>query len=148
VSHNDLAFVRETVRLLEDVGIRVLIFGGWAEELLGLASPRQHHDLDLLYPANDFSLVDALFAAKSGLTEIRAKRLPHKRAFLRRGIMTELILVCSSPTGVYFTDFTNKNRYQWPCDLVGREVDEIRVASAESVLGYRADYRRIHGTRR
>jgi len=33
MSGNDLAFVRETMRLLEDAGIRAWLFGGWAEEL-------------------------------------------------------------------------------------------------------------------
>lgn len=97
VSENDLTFVRETMQLLEDGGVRTWLFGGWAEELLGLVPPRQHHDLDLVYPAGDFATVDALLPSSDELAEIKAKHLAHKRAFLRHGIMTELILVGPAP---------------------------------------------------
>jgi len=41
--------------LLEDAGTEARLFGGRAEELLGLAPPHRHHDVDLLYPAADFT---------------------------------------------------------------------------------------------
>src|SRR6266704_1683683 len=40
---------------LESAGIGTWLFGGQAEELLGLAPPREHYDADQLYPAADFS---------------------------------------------------------------------------------------------
>lgn len=90
---NDLRFMRETVGLLETAGIAVWVFGGWAEELLGLAAPRPHQDLDLIYPAGSFALLDAVLMAGCGLAKITARRLPHERAFTRQSVMIELILV-------------------------------------------------------
>lgn len=90
---NDRAFVRDTMSRLQDAGIKTWLFGGWAEELLGLRSPRDHHDLDLLYPATDFEHVDAFIARDGRLAEITAKRFAHKRASLSEDIMVELLLV-------------------------------------------------------
>jgi hypothetical protein len=146
VSGNDLAFVRQTMRLLEDAGIRTWLFGGWAEEVLGLSRPRAHHDLDLLYLAGDFAAVDALLAARGELAAIPAKRLPHKRAFLRLGIMTELILVRPHPGPAYITRFRDQVRYQWPADLLTVNVNGLRVASAGALRRYRADHHHIHAT--
>ena len=56
---NDAAFVERAVGLLASRGIETWIFGGWGEELRGLIKPREHVDLDLLYPAEDWSTVDA-----------------------------------------------------------------------------------------
>ena len=41
-------------------GSSTWVFGGWGEELRGLCPPREHADLDLLYPARDWERVDAL----------------------------------------------------------------------------------------
>lgn len=149
MSGNDLAFVRQTMQLLEDAGIRTWLFGGWAEEVLGLIPPRRHHDLDLLYPAGDFAVVDALLAAGGEMAEIPAKRLPHKRAFLRLSIMTELILVRPAPGPSYTTVFQDQLRYTWPSDLLDAETSGLRVASADAVQRYRSDHGHIHaaGTR-
>ena len=144
MSGNDLAFVRETMQLLEGAGIRTWLFGGWAEEILGLSRPRAHHDLDLLYLAGDFAAVDAMLAARDELAEIPAKRLPHKRAFVRLGIMTELILVRPHPGPAYITCFRDQVRYQWPADLLTANESGLRVASADAVRRYRADHHRIH----
>lgn len=115
---NDLRFVRETARLLEGAGIVVWVFGGWAEELLSLAEPRLHKDLDLLYPADGFAVADAVLMAGCGPAEITAKRLAHKRAFTRQAVMTELILVRPAGEG-YVTDFRGQLTYQWPGDVLG-----------------------------
>lgn len=148
MSRNDLAFVRETMQLLQDAAIETWLFGGWAEEVLGLVPPRRHHNLDLLYPARDFTAVDALLAAGPGLAEIAAKRLPHKRAFLRLGIMTELILVRIVPGSAYVTCFWDQIHYQWPADLLTAETDGLRVASADAIRQYRADHDRIRAMSR
>lgn len=90
---------------LQAAGVRVWLFGGWAEELLGLRRPSEHRDIDLLYPAADFALADAFMAADGRVTEITAKRFPHKRAFLSDDIMVELILAQPASSGGYFTCF-------------------------------------------
>jgi hypothetical protein len=149
VSENDLAFVRGVVGALEQADVRAWIFGGWAEELLELTRPRSHHDLDLLYPAQNFDQVDVLLAGAADLSEITAKRLPHKRAFLREGVMTELILVRSLPGPTYVTDFWGRVRYQWPTDvLVFGDVAGLRVASPAAVQRYRAEHGMIHAASR
>jgi hypothetical protein len=142
----DLTFVHETVRLLQNAGISTWLFGGWAEELLGLVPPRPHHGLDLLYPADDFALVDALLVASDDLAEITEKHLLHKRAFARLGIMTELILVRSPPGAGHSTDFSNQTRYQWPDNLLAGAAHGLRLASPEALWQYRADHRVIHRT--
>lgn len=39
VSENDLAFVRQTMRLLDDAGVRTWLFGGWIMTELILVRP-------------------------------------------------------------------------------------------------------------
>ncbi len=120
---NDLVFVRETMSRLDAAGVRTWLFGGWAEELLGLTTPREHHDVDLLYPAADFSLADTFIAAHGRLLEITQKRHAHKRAFLRQGIMIELTLV-GAVAADFTTEFWGENSYVWPADLLGFEATD------------------------
>lgn len=133
---NDLAFVQRVVEELEADDIVTWVFGGWAEELLGLAPPRSHHDVDLLCPARDFEQVDT-FIANGTYDEIAAKRLAHKRAFEVDGVMVELFLVHGTE-GSYYTEFWGTTRYDWPADVLGPRLDDVRVASARAVAGYRA----------
>lgn len=146
VSGNDLEFVRGTVGSLAEAGVAVWLFGGWAEELAGMTSRRPHHDLDLLYPADSFHRLDALLATDEGLSEINAKRFTHKRAFVRLGVMTELILVHCGPGPTYVTEFWGRVRYEWPADLLAAgEIAGLRVASRAALRRYRADHDLIHG---
>ncbi|TDW97679.1 hypothetical protein EV647_2366 [Kribbella sp. VKM Ac-2566] len=138
VRRNDLGFVRYVVGRLEGAGVRAWVFGGWAAELLGLSAPRAHGDVDLLYPADGFAVVDE-FLARGDVQEIEAKRFPHKRAFEIDGIMVELFLVQTDETGS-FTDFWGVARHDWPADVFAVEVDGLRVASAMAVTGYRAGW--------
>jgi hypothetical protein len=110
----------------------------------GLAGPRPHHDLDLLYPAEDFTAVDALMADGWGLAEITAKRLAHKRAFVRHGVMAELILVRAAGRS-FVTRFRDEVTYTWPDDLLTGHAAGLRVASRSAIMRYRADHARIHG---
>ena len=57
---NDLAFVERADGLLAQDGVETWVFGGWGEELRGLIRPREHADLDLLYPAESWDDVDEL----------------------------------------------------------------------------------------
>lgn len=133
---NDLLFVRRVVADLEGAGIVTWLFGGWAEELVGLSLPRPHHDVDLLYPARDFELVDA-FLSDSTMDEIAAKRFPHKRAFETDGLMVELFLV-QGAEGTYYTDFWGATRHDWPDNVLGVQAGGLRVASATALVDYRA----------
>lgn len=135
---NDLPFVRRVVADLEGAGVLTWLFGGWAEELIGLCLPRPHHDVDLLYPAQGFGVVDA-FLAQRTVDEITAKRFPHKRAFEADGIMVELFLVQGAESR-YYTDFWGLTRHDWPDNVLGVQAGGLRVASAMALVDYRAKH--------
>jgi hypothetical protein len=136
---NDLRFVERVLALLADEGIAAWVFGGWAEELLGLAKPRRHADLDLLVAADDRRAVDRLLER---LDEIPAKRLDHKRAFVLDGVMVELFLVRRDDEGL-FTSFWGVRR-PWPGDALDDD-RPLPVASAAAVAGYRTRHPRRLG---
>ncbi len=140
---NDLSFVRGVIADLAAAGVEVWLFGGWAEELLGMIAPRAHHDVDLLYPAPDFHKVDGFLVADNAAIEIAAKHLPHKRAFLRHGIMIEIVLVQGDSRTGYYSTIWESNRNDWPADLLDGQVQGLRVASANSLINYRRDYDRL-----
>lgn len=135
---NDRNFVARVTALLAEAGINTWIFGGWAEELRGLVPPRDHADLDLLCPADDFSTVDA-FLATERVSEILLKRFPHKRAFEFEGIRVELFLVQKDETG-HYTNFWGSIRYDWPADIFDSPVNGINVASSTSLIDFRKTY--------
>jgi hypothetical protein len=43
---NTIELVRRAVSDLRDAGFTVAVFGGWAEELLGVCAPRIHKDIE------------------------------------------------------------------------------------------------------
>jgi hypothetical protein len=131
---NDLEFVLHVVDRLRSEGICTWVCGGWAEELRGLALPRPHLDVDLLYPARDWSRVDGL-----ELDWIPGKRAHAKRAFVLDGVLVELILVERDKRGW----FTQKPRYRhdWPDDVFATR-GRLPVASTTALAGYRRAYRR------
>lgn len=135
------ATVSDVMSLLADHGVRCALFGGWAKELLGLRAPGPHRDIDLVHEGNDFSAVDRLLdASPDDLRQVREKRFHHKRAFLYRDVLCEILLVQSSG-GVPFTWFWGDTRFVWhaplladaPVLIVGRAVD---VVSPHNLLKY------------
>jgi Aminoglycoside-2''-adenylyltransferase len=128
----DLALVLAAADLLESYGARTWVFGGWAEELRGLAPPRDHRDVDLLYPAPRFDRLDAL-----DLRWIEPKRLAHKRAFVLDETMVEVFLVQRDADG-WFTEFA-RVRHHWPPNVFAAS-GRLRVASAAALIGFRAAY--------
>lgn len=136
---NDLPFAMRVVEMLAEGGLRVWLFGGWAEELRGLSPPRRHRDVDLLYPAPDFDRLDAFFLA-SRLDEVGDDR-SYARAFQIEGIAVELLLVGRDTEG-WFTDF-RRGRHRWPADVFDRGAWPP-VASEAALAGYRAAYASLH----
>src|SRR3990172_4359197 len=140
---NDRKYLRDVLRTLQDRQVAVCLFGGWAEELHGLSSPRTHADVDLLYPASDFRQIDTLFQSKTDWHEIVMKRFPHKRAATVKGIMVEFILIQQDEKG-NFTRFFDRLRFDWPEDTLRNVVslDGITVnAASKAAL---QEYRRTH----
>jgi aminoglycoside-2''-adenylyltransferase len=134
---NDLAFVRRVLSVVDENGCDAWVFGGWAEELLGVSAAREHGDVDLLHPAQSFASVDAFLRRDHRVAEIAAKRFPHKRAFDLDGVMVELILVRRDNASRY-TNVWGTSRHDWPDDVLDVRVSGMRVASPAAVDGFRA----------
>ena len=130
---NDLAFVERAVSLLASKGVDAWVFGGWAEELRGLIKPREHVDLDLLYPAEDWSIVDNLY-----LDWIEGKRFDWKRAFKLEDVTVELFLVQYDARG-WFTQL-ERRRHNWPANVFAGS-GRVPVVSTAALAGYRHSYR-------
>lgn len=120
---------------LRSHGVDTWLFGGWATELRGMTATRPHHDVDLLYPAENFDRVDELLRS---LDEITAKRFPHKRAFDRDGVMVELLLVQSAGSARY-TCFWNSHRYDWADDVF----PDDHIVGANALADFRSNHDRI-----
>ena len=130
---NDLSFVERAVSLLASKGVDTWVFGGWGEELRGLIKPREHADLDLLYPAEDWSIVDNLY-----LDWIEGKRFDWKRAFKLEEITVELFLVQYDARGWYTQ--LERRRHNWPANVFAG-TGRTPVASTAALAGYRHSYR-------
>jgi hypothetical protein len=130
---NDLKFVDRAVSLLSSKGVDTWVFGGWGEELRGLIKPREHADVDLLYPARDWRVVDDLY-----LDWVDAKRFPWKRAFMLEGIMVELFLARHDARGWYTQ--LERRRHDWP-ENVFSATGRIPVVSTAALAGSRHSYR-------
>jgi hypothetical protein len=127
----DVCFVERAQTLLRSQGIETWVFGGWAEELRGLIKPRDHVDLDLLYPAPGWNRVDRL-----DLDWIEGKRFPWKRAFVLEGTMIELFLV--QRDGWYTR--LQRRVHRWPADTLASN-GHLRVASQAALGSFRHSYR-------
>jgi hypothetical protein len=130
---NDRAFVERAVLMLASRGVDAWVSGGWGEEIRGLIKPREHVDLDLLYPAEDWTIVDGL-----SLDWIEGKRFDWKRAFRLDGVMVELFLVQYDAAG-WYTQLARR-RHNWPANVFAGS-GRVPVASTAALAGYRHSYR-------
>jgi len=146
VGLNDLDLLALVVDRLEAAGAGLLVFGGWANELLRLSPPRPHADIDLLLPAASFARVDPfLAAAANAAEEIRAKRFAHKRAFRLNGVTIEITLVehdCDGPVTLFWGDIP----FRWLVPLGQAEpassvVRPLPVVTRETLTHYRRFHR-------
>ncbi|MGO4569953.1 hypothetical protein AB4Z52_34215 [Rhizobium sp. 2YAF20] len=74
-------------------GIICDLFGGWAEEVLGLREPSAHSDIDMVYRSETFKEFDAKLQDVPEFEEVPLKRFRHKRAFRYYGTLCEITLV-------------------------------------------------------
>lgn len=148
---NNLQLVHTIVQRLQDGGIKTVIFGGWAEELAGEIDPREHHDIDLLYYATDFAVLDEFLVHNHDLIAIDAKRFPHKRAFRCPKIMVELMLA-QPDTGNIITNFWNEYTLSWPdfvpINVAVSELGTLRITPPAVIDFYRQHSAEINKIRR
>lgn len=138
----DLQLLRFVYSKLDQFGLVVLVFGGWAEEPQGIVAPRLHRDIDLLLLDPDQALLDQFLDASR---EIPQKRSSHKRALEVDGTLVELFLA-RKEGGTYVTWFWDEVRWMWPLDLM-ETVANLRVASREALAGYRSNWAAIQAVR-
>jgi hypothetical protein len=140
---NALPLVRRVVEELRTAGFRPQVFGGWAEELHGVISPRPHSDIDLLLVDPALDRLDQ-FLARRG--EIVAKRFSHKPAYVVDGMMVELFLVERCADG-YTTTFFGSMRWPWPDLAAPATVASLPLATTEALSMYRANHGAIDAFR-
>lgn len=138
---NSFDLVRTVVADLSAAGLGPLVFGGWAEELLGVTPLRTHSDIDLLVVA-EAPAVDVFVSQRQ---EIVQKRFSHKRAYVEDGVLVELFLVARHE-GVETTTFWDTRRWTWP-PLEPVMVNGLPVAPAAAVAAYRTHYGDIASAR-
>jgi hypothetical protein len=140
---NVLPFLRRVVQELHTAGFRPLVFGGWAEELYGSVSQRQHRDIDLLLVDPVLDDLDQFLAQRA---EIVRKRFSHKRAYVVEGVLVELLLVESSADG-YTTTFFGTRHWRWPDLTAPVTVTGLPLAPAEALAMYRTNHAAINAAR-
>jgi len=114
MTYTTAALAVTILKRLENLGVRCLLSGGWAEEALGLVAPRPHRDVDLLLAADSFAILDRLFG--DVLMEIPLKRFAHKRAFLFEASLVEVVLAQRSGDRVV-TLFWGDVPFEWNLPL-------------------------------
>ncbi|MGA7172998.1 MAG: hypothetical protein WCB86_04635 [Candidatus Dormiibacterota bacterium] len=138
----DLRLLRLVGSQLEQAGVSVLVFGGWAEELLGVLPPRLHRDIDLLLLGPVQALLAKFLDASGAIPE---KRSSQKRALEVEGTLVELFLA-RKEGGTYVTLFWDEVRWRWPVNLA-ESVSGLRVASREALAGYRLNWATLQAAR-
>ncbi len=140
MAENTIQLLVDVINTLTNAHIKTWLFGGWAEELSGLRPRGPHRDIDLLYPAHSFELLDKFLQTHSDAEEIRLKRFSHKRAFRWHDILVEVFLVRPEPKGL-ITDFFGIHRFAWPQDTLTHTVllpcGEYPLASPAALRFYR-----------
>ncbi len=141
---NTLATVSDVMSRLVDGGAECFLFGGWAEELLGLRPPGPHRDIDLVHCGVNFAAIERLLAARSDLfAEVPAKRFAHKRAFVHDGVLCEVLLVRNADHAP-FTFFWGDTRFAWHVPLLETRPIQMdgaafRVVSRDNLGKYRQE---------
>ncbi|ARO32676.1 hypothetical protein NXC14_PA00411 (plasmid) [Rhizobium sp. NXC14] len=132
--------VAAVIAKLRSSGMTCDLFGGWAEEVLGLREPFAHSDIDMLYRSETFEELDTKLREIPEFEEVPLKRFRHKRAFRFYGTLCEITLVQEREGP--FTLFWGDVPFQWDNPLlhgvlvvVGME--PISVVSANNLKRYR-----------
>ena len=145
---NSVHFLCSTLDRFQHAGIALWTFGGWAEELWQRIPARTHNDIDFLYPAASFELLDNIIATESFLfSKIPEKHFSHKRAILSGGVMLEFLLVQTSAPTFVTSFFDGHYRLQWPADTFDHSLavgqKRVAVASRAALMHYRRNHMAI-----
>ncbi|MFK3781727.1 nucleotidyltransferase domain-containing protein [Agrobacterium sp. NPDC089420] len=132
--------VATVIAKLGSSGIICDLFGGWAEEVLGLREPSAHRDIDMLYRNETFEELDSKLRDIPEFEEVPLKRFRHKRAFRFHGTLCEITLVQDGEGP--FTLFWGDVPFRWDTPLLHEDLMEvggraITVVSADNIKRYR-----------
>jgi hypothetical protein len=139
-----LEWVLQELASLAAHGLRPILFGGWAKQLLGRWPGGPHQDLDVLVRAQRIEELDAYLAARRA-QPFSPKRHPHKRGYLLAGTLVELFLV-SQQGDELVTDFYGGYRRVWPAPISSELVvsgQPIELATPATILAYERDHRHV-----
>ncbi len=146
MAENTLGLVAEVIKTLADAHIKTWLFGGWAEELLEIRPAGLHKDIDLLYPAQDFDLLDNFLQTQTDMSEVLSKRFGHKRAFQWRTVLVEVFLVRSEAAG-FATNFFDTYQFAWPQDTFSASAQsfgrQYLTASSAALRHYREQHENV-----
>lgn len=139
---NTTATLAAVLGQLRASGLPCDVFGGWAEELLGIRSAWQHKDIDLIYRGDSFAAFDKI---NDDFRPVPLKRFRHKRAFMFHTTLCEIILVHDAdtrPVTMYWGDVP----FHWDQPLLQDGVvklcdEPVSIVSAANL----AKHRRLHG---
>jgi hypothetical protein len=137
---------------LSENGVECDLFGGWAEEVLGLCPPRPHADIDLVYRGADFSVIDVLLISHApDLDEVTGKRFSHKRAFRFKGVVCEILLV-QDWQHQPFTLFWGDVLFGWNTPFLHPSKGylagvPVSVVHQDNLRKYRADFQSLQNHR-
>lgn len=139
---NTIETLAALLRHIRVQGLSCDVFGGWAEELLGLREPWDHRDIDLAYQGDSLAAFDAI---TSGFSPVPLKRFHHKRAFLFRDVLCEILLIQdaeSRPVTHYWGDVP----FYWDQPLLHPDAvdvygESVTVVSPENLRRHRHQHR-------
>lgn len=144
--NNTKSKLLEIVTRLENEGLKIVIFGGWAAELQKIEKVRPHSDIDLLILDKDFNRLVGFINRNEW--EI-VKSYSHKKAFMFDGIMVEVFLV-RIDDNEFTTEFTGEEKsviFHWPDQLfTERAIRDVslKLATKDTMAKYRKSHKRIH----
>ena len=122
---NDLNLVRRVIADLQESHFEVLLIGGWAEELHGVAQPRHHEDIDVLLLDAPPDALDTFVGHRQEVVE---KHLSQKRACLADGVLVELFRA-TWDGAQHETIWWGRLPWRWPADMGPAMIAGLPVAS-------------------
>lgn len=133
---NNLQLVRRVLADLKGAGFEPLLFGGWGEEVLGLADPRPHEDVDVVLLDPPIAELDAFVTARD---EIVDGHLSHKRVYCHDGVKIELFIAQRVGNSLE-TTFWGRLRWRWPDGMRPVSADGLPLAPVAAFRSFRDSY--------